>query len=148
MPQRPDDHAATLTTPAAAPTGEPRDTSVTATLTHVPVDPAATRTGPTLGPGPNRGPVGAVPGYVILEELGHGGMGVVYKARHIALDRDVALKMVLVGAHARPKELERFRAEAQAVARFQHPHIVQIHEVGEADGLPYFSLEYVAGGSL
>jgi serine/threonine-protein kinase len=148
MSQRPDEHAATLTTPPAAPTGRREDTSVTATLTHVSPDHDVTRTGPTLSPPPDRGPVGAVPGYVILEELGHGGMGVVYKARHVALDRIVALKMVLLGAHARPKDLERFRAEAQAVARFQHPNIVQIHEVGEVDGLPYFSLEFVPGGSL
>jgi serine/threonine protein kinase len=89
-----------------------------------------------------------VPGYQILEELGRGGMGVVYRARQVALDRIVALKMILAGAHARPKDLERFRAEALVVARFQHPNIVQIHEVGETGGLPYFSLEFVAGDTL
>jgi serine/threonine-protein kinase len=78
----------------------------------------------------------AVPGYEIESTLGHGGMGVVYKARHLALKRTVALKMVLAGAHAAPKELARFRLEAEAVARLQHPNIVQIHEVGEAGGLP------------
>src|SRR6185436_17114782 len=64
------------------------------------------------------------------------------------LNRYVALKMVLNGAHAGPKELARFRAEAAAIARLQHPNIVQIYEVGEAAGRPYFALEYVAGGSL
>ncbi len=89
-----------------------------------------------------------LPGYKILEVIGRGGMGVVYKALHIRLDRLVALKMVLSGAHASPEELARFSLESQAVAQLQHPGIVQIYEVGEHDGLPYFSLEFVAGGSL
>jgi eukaryotic-like serine/threonine-protein kinase len=89
-----------------------------------------------------------IPGYEILGVLGRGGMGIVYKARQTGLDRLVALKMILAGGDARPGDLERFYAEARAVAQFQHPNIVQVHEVGQRDDLPYFSLEFVAGGSL
>src|SRR5260221_5510987 len=93
-------------------------------------------------------PMPSIPGYTIEGVLGCGGMGVVYRARHLALKRTVALKMVLAGGHASPRELIRFRIEAEAVARLQHPNIVQIHEVGEADGHPYCALEYIEGGSL
>jgi eukaryotic-like serine/threonine-protein kinase len=90
----------------------------------------------------------AVPGYEILGVLGRGGMGVVYKARQLKLNRLVALKMVLAGAHAGALQLARFHTEAQAVAQLQHPHIVQVYEVDHFDGLPFFSLEYVDAGSL
>src|SRR5262249_40173826 len=111
----------------------------------------------SAGPSPHTGdlvPAGtdpawpAVPGYDILAELGRGGMGVVYQARQLALQRTVALKMVLTGTQAGPKDLGRFRAEAAVIARLQHPNIVQIYDVGEAAGRPYFALEFVAGGSL
>ncbi len=98
--------------------------------------------------GPMPAPVPCVAGYQILSVLGRGGMGVVYKARQEKLNRLVALKMVLAGAHASPQQLNRFFIEAEAVARLQHPNIVQIYEVGEYDGLPFFSLEYVDGGTL
>ena len=93
-------------------------------------------------------PLPAIPGYVIVEELGRGGMGVVYKARQILLDRPCALKMIRGGVAAWPEVTSRFLAEAQAIARFQHPRIVQIYHIGEAEGLPYFELEYIEGGSL
>lgn len=86
--------------------------------------------------------------YEILGVLGRGAMGVVYKARQPGLKRLVALKMILSGAHAHERELARFRSEAEAVAQLQHPNIVQIYEVGEDNGQPFFSLEYIEGVSL
>ena len=89
-----------------------------------------------------------IAGYDILEVLGMGGMGIVYKAHQPRLDRFVALKMIRAGAGARPSDLMRFEAEARAVAAIDHPNIIKIFEIGEHRGLPYFSLEFLAGGSL
>ena len=86
--------------------------------------------------------------YEILGELGRGGMGIVYKARHRSLNRLVALKMIRGGVHADDIQVTRFRIEAEAVAALRHPNIVQIYDIGEADGLPYVALELLEGGSL
>jgi WD40 repeat protein/serine/threonine protein kinase len=96
----------------------------------------------------------SVPGHEILDVLGSGGMGIVYKARQIGLKRLVALKMIIGGSHAGKEAVARFRAEAESAARLQHPNIVQVYEIGqwrsESGGgeMPFFSLEFVAGGSL
>jgi eukaryotic-like serine/threonine-protein kinase len=97
-------------------------------------------------PAPMRAPF--VRGYEILGELGRGGMGVVYKARQLRLNRIVALKMILAGDHASPEAGLRFLAEAESVARLHHPHIVQIYAFGDCEGRPFFEMEYVAGGCL
>jgi serine/threonine protein kinase len=89
-----------------------------------------------------------IPGYSILDVLGRGGMGVVYKARDLQRNRLVALKMILVGAHAGKQERSRFWGEAQAIARLRHPNIVELYEMGECEGRPFFSLELVETGSL
>jgi serine/threonine-protein kinase len=95
---------------------------------------------------PARWPV--VRGYHILEWLGEGGMGVVYKARHLGLNRTVALKMIRGGSQARADSFVRFRAEAETVGRLRHPNIIQIYDIGEAGGLPFVALELLDGGSL
>jgi serine/threonine-protein kinase len=87
-------------------------------------------------------------GYEVQEVLGHGGVGVVYKAWHLRLNRAVALKMLLAGPYAPPEELERFWREAEAVAGLRHTNIVPVYDVGDLDGRPYFTMEYVEGGSL
>ena len=90
----------------------------------------------------------SVPGYEILEEVGRGGMGIVYKARQVALDRIVALKMILPTGVAGPEQHARFLREAKVMALLQHPNVIQIHEAGSCNGRPFLAMEYVSGGSL
>jgi hypothetical protein len=99
------------------------------------------QSGRSTEPGPT------IPGYEIVGELGRGGMGVVYQALQTSLKRIVALKMIRSADHAGPEERARFRSEAEAVAHLQHANIVQVHEIGEHDGCPFFSLEFIDGGS-
>ena len=89
-----------------------------------------------------------IDGYEVEELIGRGGMGLVFRVRHLGLKRVVALKMAIAGAFAGPLERERFQREAETVARLRHPNIVQIHDVGDSDGRPYFTMEYVEGGNL
>jgi serine/threonine-protein kinase len=113
-------------------------------------DPRATVTFP---PSPSSvvGPPSNVLGddrYEVLGELGRGGMGVVYKARQVGLERVVALKMILAGSLASEEQHRRFQAEAKVAARVQHPHVVQVFETGQVNGLPYLVMQYVDGRSL
>jgi tetratricopeptide (TPR) repeat protein len=112
---------------------------------------------PTPGPDPKGGMsalwhAGAdlprIPGYDVEALLGRGGMGVVYRARQLRLNRPVALKMLLAGAYAGPQERARFQREAEAVAGMRHANIVQIYDVGEHEAWPYFTMELLEGGSL
>jgi formylglycine-generating enzyme required for sulfatase activity/Tfp pilus assembly protein PilF/predicted Ser/Thr protein kinase len=118
-----------------------------ATLLQAPSDGHPTQDVVPLPDGSNR-PLPKVPGFDVLKELGHGGMGVVYLARQERLNRLVALKMILSGDHARPDTIIRFLGEAETLAKLRHPNIVQVYEAGNDGRHPYFALEYVEGGSL
>jgi tetratricopeptide (TPR) repeat protein len=135
--QLPEPSVEKATQPAAQPLTEPHlEKTRSETLESPPFVSSSQRAAPT------------VPGYEILGELGRGGMGVVYRARQPSLNRLVALKVLGASAQVGDPQLARFHAEAQAVARLHHPNIVQIHEVGEHEGLSYLALEFVVGGSL
>jgi serine/threonine-protein kinase len=93
-------------------------------------------------------PLPDIAGYELEGMIARGGMGVVYKARHLKLNRRVALKMLLAGPYASAAELARFMREAEAVAGLTHPNIVQVHDVGDLDGRPYYTMEFIEGGTL
>jgi serine/threonine-protein kinase len=116
------------------------------TTPYVPGQPAGSVQGE--GPAEPAAKVPSIPGYRILGKLGEGGMSMVYKAHHLPLNRQVALKTILPRNELSEEALARFLGEAQAVARLRHPHIVQIHDIGSCGEVPYFCLEFVEGGSL
>src|SRR5262245_34135512 len=153
-------------TPTASTTPDPPDTRSLPTGSPVPVAPrtvgvtpeqaqaAADRAlnSPTPRPTPvpfdGLGPFPTVPGYEILGVLGRGGMGVVYHARQLGLNREVALKMILGGEWADPRARARFLFEAEAVAAVRHPHVIQVYDFGEVDGRPFLATEYLPCGTL
>jgi tetratricopeptide (TPR) repeat protein len=123
----------------APPEGEPRSTMLPETVDvegRAPAPSAAAADGPPVAD------------YELLDELGRGGMGVVYRAWQRSLSRPVALKVIRAGAHASPEMLARFRIEAEAVARLQNPNIVQVFDIGEVNGAPFVALELLQGGDL
>jgi serine/threonine-protein kinase len=117
-------------------------------LAPAPADPDATIDGPrSIGPS-MIGELVADGKYELLAEIGRGGMGVVYKARQVDLERIVALKMVLAGSMASAEQVARFQAEAKVAARVQHPHVIPVYETGHVNGLPYLVMQFVDGCSL
>jgi WD40 repeat protein/tRNA A-37 threonylcarbamoyl transferase component Bud32 len=106
--------------------------------------------GTHAGPPPEQSlaPLSRIADYELLREVGRGGMGVVFKARHVRLNRVVALKMIRGGALADAEDVQRFAKEAEAAAQLQHPNIVALYEVGSHEEQPYLSMEYISGSSL
>jgi len=98
--------------------------------------------------GPSRGPRRRIGDYVLLGQIARGGMGVVYRARHPRLEREVALKVLEAGQHASPRQLERFRLEGLAAARLRHPHLVAVHDVGRDGDVVYLVMDLIAGETL
>jgi formylglycine-generating enzyme required for sulfatase activity/tRNA A-37 threonylcarbamoyl transferase component Bud32 len=125
------------------------DVSGPVTLSDTPAaeDATATVSPESTGAG-DPGSLPNIPGYVVEEEIARGGMGVVYRARHLRLNRPAAIKMILGGKYHDPTARVRFLIEAEAVAALDHPHVVQVHEFGTHHGLPFFALEFVGGGTL
>jgi serine/threonine protein kinase len=113
-----------------------------------PLKNAAAQLRPTLPAMPEVVETPNIPGYEILGDLGRGGMGVVFKARQLNLNRIVALKMLLQSEAAGPQQIKRFKNETELLARLQHPNIIPIYDVGTQDGRPYFTMEFVDGPSL
>jgi eukaryotic-like serine/threonine-protein kinase len=132
----------TAITDQAIPDPARRDLEATVGLGSHPVPPARERTGTSPAARPS------IPGYDLLEKLGEGGMGVVYKARQVALNRLVAVKMIRGDGDGRPDQVARIRIEAESIARLRHPHILQIHNTGIVGDCPFLALELLDGGSL
>ncbi len=138
-----DDTSAHAGDPDRSAAQEPSDTSAASgTVARTPSDVARLEESATAATGEG------VPGYEILGELGRGGMGVVYKARHLKLNRLVALKLMRGGGRVGRSDLIRFLAEAEAVAAITHDNVVQVFDYGDADGRPFMALEFLPGGSL